>query len=224
MSPLPQKIFSTVLAAGLLQTACSSDNDSPIVTTSWLGPLAQYQQISGSEGSGVFILKQRIGAQPVGRILIQPAEITISNRSDLNSVTPPIYDQIRSAFADALANRLAEQGSNSAAGKETETYLVRVALTNVTVKRKDISPNDPTLSRLRISFENASIEAELFAQRTNIRDAVIIFPATAGETASADLNTLFRRFAENFATQLGTARSSLNSRPSQPTSPAKNPD
>jgi hypothetical protein len=223
MFTLPQKVFSTVLAAGFLQTACSSDNDPLVVTTSWLGPLAQYQRVSGSEKSGVFILKQRNGAQPVGRILIQPAEITISNRSDLNSVTPSIYDQIRSAFADALANRLAEQGSNSAAGKETEIYLVRVALTNVTVKRKDISPKDPTLSRLRISFENASIEAELFAQRTNIRDAVIISPATAGETASADLNTLFHRFAENFATQLATARSRLNSRPLQPTSPTKKP-
>lgn len=223
MFTLPQKIFSTVLAAGLLPTACSSDNDPLVVTTSWLGPLAQYQQVSGSEESGIFILKQRDGAQPVGRILIQPAEITISNRSDLNSLTPSIYDQIRSAFADALANRLAEQGSNSAAGKETEIYLVRVALTNVTVKRKDIAPKDPTLSRLRISFENASIEAELFAQRTNIREAVIISPATAGETASADLNTLFRRFAENFATQLATARSRLNSRPSQPTSPTKKP-
>ena len=223
MFTLSQKIFSTVLAAGLLLTACSSDNNSPNVTTNWLGPLAYYQQVYGSEGSGVFILKQRDGGQSVGRMLLQPVEITISNRSDINSVTQSTYDQIRSAFADALANRLAEQGSNSAAGKETETYLVRVALTNVTVKRKDSSPKDPTLSRLRISFENASIEAELRAQRTNSRDAVIITPAIAGEISSANLNTLFRRFAKNFATQLATARTRLNSRPSQPISPTKKP-
>jgi len=223
MFTLPPKIFSAVLAAGLLLTACSTDDNSLDVTTNWLGPLAHYQQVSGSEGSGVFILKQRHGAQPVGHMLLQPAEITISNRSDLNSLTPSTYDQIRSAFADALTNQMAEQLSNPAAGNETETYLVRVALTNVTLKRKNSSPEDPNLSRLRISFENASIEAELRAQRTNIRDAVIITPAIAGETASANLNTLFRQFAEKFTSQLVTARTRLNSRSSQRTSPIKKP-
>jgi len=222
MFTLSQKIVSTVLSAGLLLTACSSDG-SLDATSRWLGPLAQYQQVSGSEGSGIFILKQRDDAQPMGRILLQPVEITISNRSDLNSVTPSIYGQIRSAFADALIERLAKQDGNPATGKETETYLVRVALTNVTVKRNDSSPKDPTLSRLRISFENASIEAELRAQRSNIRDAVIITPATAEESGNTDLNSIFRRFAENFGTQLKAARNRLNSRRSQQTSPTKKP-
>jgi hypothetical protein len=221
MFTIPQKTFRTVLCAGLLLTACSS-NDVPLNrTTHWLGPLAQYQQVTGSEKSGIFILKQRDGARPVGRILMEPVEITISNRSDLNSLTDSMYDRIRSAFADALANRLAEQGDNLAAGKETENYLVRVALTNVTVKRKESSLKDPTLSRSRISFENASIEAELRNKHTNVREAVIITPATAGETTSTNLYTLFYRFAENFATELVTARTWLNSRSSQTISPKK---
>ena len=62
--------------AAMVLASCSS-NDGAGATTSWLGPLHNYERVGSENDNGVFVLK---GSRPVAaeRILLAPTEITIS--------------------------------------------------------------------------------------------------------------------------------------------------
>ncbi|MGB0632204.1 MAG: hypothetical protein ACPGRZ_16050 [Alphaproteobacteria bacterium] len=198
--------------AALTLTACSSGDDLG-VTTSWLGPLHNYERISGEENDGVFILR---GNKPVTaeRIFLAPAEITISADSDLNSVTPRAYERIRSAFADALARELSKQPNKTS--DDASAYFVRIALTGLTAKRIGKDAGAATLSDLKFSFDISAIEAELRNRQTNTRNAVIVFPARAATTEAGGLPTVFESLAQRVYARISDARAALDKRAQAP--------
>jgi len=198
--------------ASILLAGCSSGDD-PDMTTSWLGPLHAYERVSGADDDGVFVLRD---GKPVAaeRIILAPAEITVSVDSDLNSITPRAYEHIRAAFADALVRELSKQPNDTSA--DSDAYIVRIALTNLTAKRigKDIGA--ASLDDLKFSFEMSAIEAEFRNRRTNSRSAVIVAPAKAKETTASGLADAFGTFAERISTRIAQARAELSKRARAP--------
>lgn len=198
--------------AAIFLAACSPGDDLDL-NTSWLGPLHNFERISGQDKDGLFIRK---GSTPVAadRILLAPAEITVSVESDLNSITPRAYENIRRAFADALARELSKQPNDTS--QQTNAYIVRIALTNMTAKRIGRDIGASTLADLKISFSMAAIEAEFRNRQTNSRNAVIVMPATANEIDANRLPGLFASFAEKIAAGVAQARAELTKRSRAP--------
>ena len=198
--------------ASMVLASCSS-NDSAGATTSWLGPLHNYERVGGENDNGVFVLK---GSKPVAaeRILLAPTEITISANSDLNSITPSAYERIRRNFADVLAREFSKQPNK--ASDVSGAYVVRITLTNLTAKRigKDVGTNP--LADLRFSFESAAIEVELRNQQTNTRNAVVVLPARAKTVTASGLPQTLTNFAQRVWVRISEARAELSRRAATP--------
>jgi hypothetical protein len=158
--------------ASILLAGCSS-GDAPDMTTSWLGPLHAYERVSGADDDGVFVLRD---GKPVAaeRIILAPAGITVSVDSDLSSITPRAYERICAAFADALVRELSKQPNDTSA--DSDAYIVRIALTNLTAKRigKDIGA--ASLDDLKFSFEMSAIEAEFRNLRKRRKRLPAVWP------------------------------------------------
>ena len=201
--------------AAIFLAACSSSDDLDL-TTSWLGPLHNYERVGAGTSGGLFILKD-VKPAAADRILLAPAEITVSVESDLNSISPRAYERIRRLFADALARELSKQPNNTS--DNADAYIVHIALTNLTAKRigKEISAT--ALSDLKFSFGTAAVKAELRHQQTNSRDAVILMPAPGPETTTSGLPGLLASFAEKISARVSQARTELSKRSRAPVAP-----
>ena len=202
--------------AAMLLAACSS-NDEADFTTSWLGPLHSYECITGQDNTGLFILKD---SRPVAaeRILLAPAEITVSVESDLNSISPRAYERMRRLFADALAQELSKQPNDTS--ENASAYLVRVALTNLTAKRIGKEIEETVLADLKFSFKMTAIEVEFRNRLTNARSAVMVMPAGANETNASGLPGVLASFAEKTSVQIARARAELTKRSRAPAAPS----
>ena len=216
------RIYLPLALGAVLATvaACSSDDSVAGRTTSWLGPLASYERAGGTDESGIYVLKTGRPV-PAERIRLDRAEITVSAQSDLDSVAPGIYEQIRARFEDALARELSKQPVNT--DPDASMYIVRIALTNLTAKRIGQPDQDSALEDLKFSFEGASLEAELRDRRTNTRHAVAIVPARANPVQSNGLNAVFGTFAERISQSILAARTELTRRASAPPAAAPSP-
>lgn len=208
--------------------ACSSDSDDGTdVTTSWLGPLHRYDRMSGTEQFGVYLMKGDARPAHVARIVVGPAEITVSARSDLNAISPSAYEELRAAFAEALEREVAQRfpaktGADGAANN-ADTYIMRAALTNLTVKRKSKKFGPAGLRDLEFSFDDAAIELVLHEKRSNARRGVVVQKA-AGQAARWNaLADRFKGFAAQAAQKAAEARDEINRKAAQPVAPAVAP-
>ena len=202
--------------ASIVLASCSSD-DGPGVTTNWIGPLHSYERVSGENDNGVFVLQ---GSKPIAaeRILLAPAEITVSVNSDLNSVTPNAYEGIRRTFEDALVRELSKQPNKTS--DYAGAYVIRIALTNLTAKRIDKNVGGTALAHLRFSFESAAIEAELRDRQTNTRNAVVVLPVRAKTATATGLPQILGNLAQKVSAGIGEARAELSRRAATPAKPA----
>lgn len=219
----PDFKFSALAVLALLVSAsCSSGKDDDIgVTTNWLGQLHQFEQVSGKDRFGVFLKKDTSPPAMVRQFLIAPAEITISPRSDLNALNPAAYEQLRTAFSDALKEHVASRfpASPDTGRQDGDTYVLRAALTNLTVKRKTSAFGPAEPKDLEFTLEDTTVEIGLHEQRTNTRRAVIVQKATGGKIAWNGLPERFRAFAMEAATKLAEARDGINKKANRPKAP-----
>lgn len=219
---------SSIIGAFLLAGgACSSGDGGIDVATSWLGPLHQYEQIRGTEDFGVYVMKD--GGRPayVERVLVGPAEITISAESDLNAISPATYEKLRNAFTTALAREVARRlpASSQATGAK-DIYILRTALTNLTVKRKAKKFGQVGLDGLEFTFDRAAVELGLHERRSNARRGVVIEKASGKPAQWSALPDRFQAFAAKAIEKAAEARTAINKKASkpEPAAPApKNP-
>ena len=147
--------------------------------------------------------------------MLEPAEITISARSDPNSIDPAAYGKLRAALTAAFRQELSKQFTVSAS-PGPGVYKFRGALTNLTAKRKVGEIGPPGLADLEFQFENSAIEAELRDTRSNTRHAVFVLKAQAANTRWTGLADVFKKFAAEAATQAATARNEIKKRANRP--------
>tara|TARA_R110000868_G_scaffold43803_6_gene146974 strand:+ start:17568 stop:18269 length:702 start_codon:yes stop_codon:yes gene_type:complete len=213
-------------AIGLLMlitcAACSSGNDDVLgVSTNWLGPLHRYERQSGADSFGVFVRKEGTRPARVKQLILAPAEITVSAASDFNSLDPAAYEKVRAAFSDALKKHIAASARSSSADADADAYILRIALTNLTVKRNTTKIGPVSLDELEFAFNGAAIEASLSERSTNARRAVFAHKADAGKALWKDLGTLFDRFARQAAEKTAEARAAIDRKASLPEKPAE---
>ncbi len=205
--------------SGILLTVCaacsSGDSDGLDVKTNWLGPLYKYERITGKDNFGIFLIKGEPGPTSLERIMLETAEITISARSDLNSIDPAAYGKLRAELTAAFRQELSKQFTVSAS-PGPGVYKFRAALTNLTAKRKVGGIGPPGLADLEFQFGNSAIEAELRDTRSNMRHSVIVLKAQAANTSWLGLADVFRKFAADAVTQAATARDEIKKRASRP--------
>ncbi len=196
----------------MLLVSCSSDHG-PSGTTSWLGPLQGYERVGGENYNAVFVLRS---SKPVAaeRILLAPAEITISVNSDLNSITPSAYERIRRIFADVIAREFSKQPNKTS--NASGAYVVRITLTNLTAKRIDKDVGANSLADLRFSFESAAIEVELRNRQTNTRNAVVVLPARAKTVKASGLPQTLTNLSQRVWVGISEARAELSRRAATP--------
>lgn len=218
---------SSIIGALLLaSSACSSGGEDGIdVTTSWLGSLHRYEQISGAGRSGVFLMKNGSRPAHVARIVVEPAEITVSSRSDLNAISPAAYEKLRDVLTAALAREAAKQfPSSGAPADNADTYLLRVALTNLTVKRKTRKTGPAGLNDLEFNFDDAAIELGIRERRSNARRGAAIHRLQARNAGWNALVGRFGDFAVQAIAKAAEARDGVNRKAAQPraSAPAAN--
>lgn len=207
-----------------LSAACSTGGgDAVELETPWLGPLRGYERIAGSEDFGSF-LRISGGAIRFERGTLAPPEIFISANSDLEAISPAIYEEIKRLFSEVFRQEMANQFPAASAGTASDapSHLIKTALTNVTVTRTTDSTRVPGLRDLQFSFENSTTETEIRLRRTNMRQAVIILPAKAEKTTWSGLRARFTEFARLTAAEAGKVRDAVNTRADRPP-PAKAP-
>lgn len=202
--------------------ACSSGEDNIDTTTSWLGPLHRYVQLSGSDDFGVYLLKDDLGRPAfVDHVIVGPAEITVSVESDLNSISPAAYEQLRAAFTAALDEEITERPPGSGTtGDSRDTYVVRAALTNLTIRKISKEFGQVGLNDLEFRFDDAALEIGLYESTTNLRRAVIIEKVQANTARWNDLRSRFGAFAAQIAKKTAEARAGINGKAAQPEPPA----
>lgn len=210
----------------VLCAACSSsDKDGVDLETPWLGPLHGFERLSGKDNSGIF-LKDAPGT-PVRfeRSVLAPPEFIVSASSDLESISPAAYEQIKTLFADVFRQEMAKQISTANTGSERSaaTHAVYSALTNVTITRKTNSARAARLSDLVFSFEGSTLEVEIRVRRSNARRAVIVLPAKAGNIAWNDLRGRLAGLVREAAAEVGKAGSAINAKADQPPPAVKTP-
>lgn len=213
---------STVLGTLLLACGACSSGDTIDTTTSWLGPLHRYEQLSGTGDFGVYLLKDT-GNRPaiVGRIVASPAEVTVSVQSDLNAISPTAYEQLRATFSASLTKSFASDRRNPDAGDDKgDAYFVRAALTNLTVKKVSNEFGLVGLKDLEFGFEDAALEIGIYERRTNARRAVIIEKVQGKKVRWDVLRERFTGFAERVAEKTSEARAAIDKKASQPAAPA----
>ena len=206
-----------------LGAACSSgDNDGLDLNTPWLGPLYGFERVSGKDDTGVFLKKTTGATDRFERGLIAPPEIVVSAGSDLESISPAIYDNIKALFTEVFRQEMAKQIPIAETGAEREaaSHLIQAALINITVTRKTDSPFAVQLGDLQFSFESAKIEAEIRVRKSNARRAAFILPLMAEKTSWNALRPVFTAFARLAATEAGKTRSAIDAKAEQPPPPA----
>lgn len=207
-----------------LGAACStSDNDGVALETPWLGPLHGYERISGGDDFGSF-LKVSGGAIRFERGTLAPPEVVISASSDLDSISPEIYEEIKRLFTEIFRQEMGTQFPNvrAASASDAPSHRIKTALTNVTVTRSTNNTRVARLADLQFSFENSTTETEIRLQRTNLRQAVIILPVKPEKTNWSGLRSRFTEFARATAVEAGKVRDAINTRADRPP-PAKAP-
>jgi hypothetical protein len=225
----PELRLSAIATLVLLAcAACSSGSDDGIdVTTSWLGSLHRYERVSGTEQFGVYLMKGGTRPAHVGQIIVGSAEITISARSDLNAISPAAYEELRAAFAKALereaAQRFAAKPGASGPADTADTYILRAALTNLTVKRKSRNFGPVGLNDLEFTFDDAAIELVLHEKRSNARRGVIVQKAEGPVARRNALADRFRSLAARAAEKTAEARDGINRKAALPVAPALAP-
>lgn len=219
----PEFRFSVIgILVLFICAACSSGKDEGIdVATNWLGPLHQYERVSGKDRFGIFLKKDSSPPATVRQLRIDPAEITISARSDLNALNPASYEQLRAAFSDTLKEHVARRFPAPAEKglQDGDAYVLRAALTNLTVKRKTKAFGPIELKGLEFSSEDTALEISLHELRTNIRHAVIVQKVADGKMSWNGLRERFRALAEEAAAKTAEARDGINKKANQPKVP-----
>jgi hypothetical protein len=214
---------SSMLGVVLLACgACASGEDNIDTATSWLGPLHRYERLSGTDDFGVYLLKNGVGRPAyVERVVVQPAEITISPSSDLNAVSVAAFAQIRSALTAALNAEVAKRIPASDSGPDNrDVYEFRAAITNLTVKKKSNAFGQVALEDLEFSFEDAAAEAGLHESRSNARRAVIIEKIQGEAVRWPALRDRFAAFAAQVAGKVAEARREIDRKAAEPAAPA----
>jgi hypothetical protein len=215
-----------VLVLALCAACGSGENDGLDVTTSWLGPLRQYERLSGEEQYGVYLRNDGTRPARVLRIEIAPAEITISTRSDLNTLSPAAYEQLRTALEKALTRQITTRfpaPAARAAGSDQEnadSYVLRAALTNLTIKRVSKEFDLVGLRDLEFSFDGSAIEISLHEKRSNARQAVIVQKAAGKKFRWNALDDEFDTLARSAAEKTAEARDGIDKKASAPEKPA----
>lgn len=208
----------------ILGAACStSDSNGVDLETPWLGPLRGYERIGGSEDFGSF-LRISGGAIRFERGIAAQPEIVISASSDLDSISPATYEEIKRLFSEIFREEMEKQfpAARAPAASGAPSHLIKTALTNITVTRRTADTRIARLNDLQFSFENSTTETEFRLRKTNMRQAVIILPATADKTNWSGLRARFTEFARATATEAGKVRDAINTRADRPP-PAKAP-
>jgi hypothetical protein len=219
----PELRFSVI---GILMlficAACSSGKDDDIgVTTRWLGPLHQYERLSGKDRFGVFLKKDALPPATVRQLRIAPVEITISAGSDLNALNPASYEQLRAAFSEPLKEQVARRfpAPTEKELQDGDTYVLRAALANLTVKRKTTQFGSAELKDLEFATEDTAVEISFREMRTNIRRAVIVQKITGGKISWNGLRERIKAVTMEAATKVAEARDGINKKANQPKAP-----
>lgn len=206
-----------------LCAACSSSEKHGVeLTTPWLGPVQGFERVSGQDNVGVFLRSTTGETVRFERAVILPPEIIVSTRSDLESMSPATFAQIKRLFSDIFQQEMAKQFP-TAKDDNAASHLIPAALTNVTVTRKTDAARTALITDLQFSFEDAAIEAEFRVRKTNARQAVFVLPATAGKTDWNNLPALFTKIARAAAAEAGKTRDAINARADRPPPAAKAP-
>jgi len=211
----------------VLCAACGSgDDDGLDVTTSWLGPLRQYERLSGEDQYGVYLRNDATRPARVLRFDIAPAEITVSTGSDLNALSPAAYEELRGALVKALARQIASRfpapaaSATGTAEKGTDSYVLRAALTNLTIKRVSRKLGPAGLRDLEFSLDDSAIEISLHEQRSNARRAVIVQKVGGGKLRWNALADRFDALALQAAEKTAEARDGIDKKANAPEKPA----
>lgn len=218
------KILAVSASFLILGAACSTGNSDGVeLETPWLGPLHGYERLSGEEGFGSF-LKISGGAIRFERGTLAPPEIVISASSDLDSISPAIYEEVKTLFSGIFRQEMGRLFPNAGAGTTSgaPSHLIKTALINITVTRNTDNTRIARLGDLQFSFENSTTETEIRLRRTNLRQAVIILPTKAEKTKWSGLGARFTEIARATAAEAAKVRSAINTRADRPP-PAKAP-
>ena len=214
-----------VLALG----ACSSNNDKLDAMTGWLGPLAQFTRVSGDGNRGVFLGPATTPAAPVETLYIPPVDVTLSPQSALEALLPAEFEEIR-GLLDRRVRELLAKEFKIVSGPGPDAYTLRVALTNLVVKRVGNTARARSRDDLRFGFGVAAIESEIRDGTTNGRRAVTAAPLATAQNrlATADvtwtgLPAQLDRFAAALAEQIAAARTALAAEPAARDAPPQKP-
>jgi hypothetical protein len=210
----------------VLCAACGSgDDDGLDLTTNWLGPIRHYERLSGEALFGVYLHKNGTRPARVLRIDVAPAEITVSTRSDLNALSPAAYEQLRAAFEKALTRQIANRlpATTGTEQKGADAYILRAALTNLTIKRVSKKFGPAGLRDLEFSFDNSAIEISLHEYRSNARRAVIVQKAEGPKLRWSALADRFDAIALQAAQKTAEAREGIDKKANQPEKPPEKP-
>ncbi len=219
------KIKSLVISASflILCAACSSGaKDGVDLTTPWLGPLNGFERVSGKDEFGIFLKNTSGATVRFESVIITPPELIVSAGSDLEAISPDAYEQINALFSEIFRQELAKQipTMNTGTPPGAASHRINAAMTNITITRKTDNTAAGQLKDLQFSFDGSTIEAEIRDRKSNARQAVIILSTKPGKTDRAALRAQFTEFARLAATEIGQARSAINTRADQPSAPA----
>jgi hypothetical protein len=206
----------TLSAVLLSLAACSSEERKVDVVTGWLGPLPNFERVSGSGPQGAFVRPTEAKAPALDAVFLRPVEITVGPGTNFNAPGPEDFEEMRGALTLILRKEL-EGVVRLTDTRGPGTYELRIALTDLKIDLADRRSLTPSRTDYRFVFSEVALEAELIEGATNFRRAVAIAPARdrarrAAEAPKDRWTDLPRRFvalAETLRGEIATLKQAL---------------
>lgn len=209
---------AVTVAAAILLAGCSSDADRPVFRSGWLGPLASLESVPGGGTEGVYVHRGKDGNPPLDSVYLASVQVTVAPGSNLAAIDADDARAMREML-EARIRTLLDDRFRLTEGRRPSGYTLRVALTNVMVRRARDSGLRIDREDLRFGFAGATIESELRDGRANARRAAT-FARLSGSSADgerwAEIGSHFDAAVARLAEQLGTARTALAAPPPKP--------
>lgn len=210
--------LTIAIAAVLALSGCSSDGDEPVFRSGWLGPLISLESATGQGAEGVYVRRGEAPNPPLDSVYLASVEVTVAPGSNLAAIDADDARSMRELLEGRVRSML-EDRLRLAPGRRPSSYTMRVALTNVMVRRAPDSGLRVDREDLRFGFDGAAIESELRDGRGNTRRAATFARLEHGVAEGdrwVELEGRFDAIARRLAGQIDAARKALAAPPSSP--------